>query len=77
MLLEDFRILISTPADEVGGGFLPSANYRGESGAPALQCPFSPRQGHEKWLESGAGWAMSRAGTASGPDLLVATRRTA
>ena len=37
VLLEDFRILISTPADEVGGGFLPSRNYRGESGAPALQ----------------------------------------
>ena len=51
MLLEDFRILISTPADEVGGGFLPSANYRGESGAPALQCPFSPSE--DKGMKSG------------------------
>ena len=37
VLLEDFHILFSTPADEVGGGFLPDWNYRGESGAPILQ----------------------------------------
>jgi len=35
VLLEDFRILISSPADEVGGGFLAKWQCRVASGAPA------------------------------------------
>ena len=36
VLLEDFRILISSPADEVGGGFLAKWQCRVASGAPIL-----------------------------------------